>query len=135
MCLSVRFRIDIFKVLCPLGLLFIELMLLLGEMKQWYHPKCLFETFERARATTKIIDSTDEIDGFTDLNHEDKDLLKSLISDIAEKRANKGSKTPAKKSTPKSQTKSDSKPKTEAKHASAKAASPAKKPSPSKVRY
>lgn len=51
-----------------------------GEMKQWHHPKCIFETFERARATTKIIDSTDEIDGFADLNDDDKELIKTLIN-------------------------------------------------------
>jgi len=51
-----------------------------GEMKQWYHPKCLFETFEKARATTKIIDSSDEITGFSDLRDEDKEMVKGLIT-------------------------------------------------------
>ena len=36
--------------------------------------------FERARATTKIIDSPDELEGFTDLNDADKDLIKGLIA-------------------------------------------------------
>lgn len=49
-------------------------------MKQWHHPKCLFEVFERARATTKVIDSTDELAGFTDLNDADKDMIKGLIA-------------------------------------------------------
>ena len=55
-----------------------------GEMKQWHHPKCLFETFERARATTKIIESSDEIDGFTTLNDDDKQMIKDLIAGTVE---------------------------------------------------
>lgn len=109
-------------------------------MKQWFHPKCLFETFERARATTKIVDSSDEVDGFTDLNDEDKDLIKSLINDIAEKRANKGSKSAAKKPAAKGPPKSESKSPSVSKPVAAKAAktaSPAKsspaKSSPAKV--
>ncbi|XP_067951592.1 DNA ligase 3-like [Watersipora subatra] len=70
-------------------------------MKQWHHPKCLFEVFEKARATTKIIDTPDEIEGFSDLLTEDKEMLKALITDVAEKRANKGSKPAAKKATAK----------------------------------
>lgn len=93
-----------------------------GEMKQWYHPKCLFETFERARAATKIIESSDEVDGFTTLTDEDKELIKSLIGDIAEKRANKGSKSATKKpaaTAKKPATKSESKPASASKPAGA----------------
>jgi len=54
----------------------------IGEMKQWHHPKCLFEMFEKARATTKIIESTDEIEGFTDLTDEDKDMIKDLLKGL-----------------------------------------------------
>ena len=50
-----------------------------GEMKQYHHPACLFETFIRARAGTKIIEEADDIQGFTDLKQEDKDLLNQLI--------------------------------------------------------
>ena len=27
-----------------------------GEMKNYHHPACMFETFKKARATTKIIE-------------------------------------------------------------------------------
>ena len=50
-----------------------------GEMKQCYHPKCLFDTFIRARSTTKIIEEPDDMDGFLDLKQEDKDVLNKLI--------------------------------------------------------
>lgn len=53
-----------------------------GEMKQYYHIKCLFETFQRARATTKVIESTDDIDGFTGLTDDDKDLVVELIDGL-----------------------------------------------------
>ena len=53
-------------------------------MKQWHHPKCLFEMFERARATTKIIDSSDEIEGFTELTDDDKKLIKGLIAGMSQ---------------------------------------------------
>lgn len=50
-----------------------------GDMKQWFHPKCIFETFVRARATTKKIEDPDDAEGFYDLKDEDKDEIKKLI--------------------------------------------------------
>ena len=50
-----------------------------GEMKMYHHANCLFETFIRARATTKIIEEPEDIHGFDELNDEDKDMLKKLI--------------------------------------------------------
>ena len=50
-----------------------------GDMKQWFHPACIFETFVRARATTKKIEDPDDLDGFGDLKQEDKDVIKQLI--------------------------------------------------------
>lgn len=37
------------------------------EMKNYFHPECLFETLTRCRATTKVIDSPDDIEGFSEL--------------------------------------------------------------------
>lgn len=52
-----------------------------GEIKQYYHLKCLFETFAKAKATTKVIETVDEIEGFQQLEEADKkeiiDILKS----------------------------------------------------------
>lgn len=50
-----------------------------GDMKMYYHPKCLFETFLRVRATTKVIEELDDVEGFQDLNDSDKDLINDLI--------------------------------------------------------
>lgn len=50
-----------------------------GDMKQWFHPKCIFETFVKARATTKKIEEPEDAEGFGDLNQEDKDVIKQLI--------------------------------------------------------
>ena len=50
-----------------------------GDMKQWFHPSCIFETFLRARATTKKIEDPDDVDGFEDLKQEDKDTINQLI--------------------------------------------------------
>ncbi|XP_059161186.1 DNA ligase 3-like isoform X2 [Physella acuta] len=69
-----------------------------GEMKQWFHPSCLFETFVRARATTKKIEDPEDAEGFGDLEQEDKEVIKKLIEDY---QAKSGNKTPSKpKKTP-----------------------------------
>ncbi|BFZ23274.1 hypothetical protein BsWGS_26312 [Bradybaena similaris] len=64
-----------------------------GDMKQWFHPKCIFETFVKARATTKKIEEPEDAEGFGDLNQEDKDLIKQLIEDY---QTQAGSKPPPK---------------------------------------
>ena len=51
-----------------------------GVMKQYHHPKCMFETFIKARATTKIIEGPDDLEGFAELKDEDKDAIKALIA-------------------------------------------------------
>ncbi|KAM7435288.1 DNA ligase 3 [Porites harrisoni] len=56
-----------------------------GIMKQWYHVRCIFESLSRARATTKKIDSTDDLDGFEELNDDDQKEVKSLIKDLSSK--------------------------------------------------
>ena len=50
-----------------------------GEMKQYHHAECLFETFVKARATTKIIEELDDLQGFGDLEQADKDRIKRLL--------------------------------------------------------
>lgn len=56
-----------------------------GMMKQWYHVRCIFESLSRARATTKKIDSTDDLDGFEKLNDDDQKEIKGLIKDLSSK--------------------------------------------------
>ncbi len=53
-----------------------------GDMKQYHHPRCIFETFLRARATTKTIQDSDDLENYSVLNDDDKKLLKTLIDGI-----------------------------------------------------
>ncbi|XP_052447847.1 DNA ligase 3 [Carassius gibelio] len=64
-----------------------------GEMKEWYHVKCIFEKLEKARATTKKIDDITELEGWEELQDEDKLLINKHVSDLAAK----ASATPKKK--------------------------------------
>lgn len=50
-----------------------------GKSKQWFHLDCLFKAFETQRATTKKIESCDDIDGWDDLSELDKDLILEKI--------------------------------------------------------
>lgn len=81
------------------------------DMKQYFHTNCLFEMLFKARPTTKVIDETDEIEGFEDLNAEDQDEIKKLVDELAEKRSKDGpaepKKTPAKKKTEEKEEKGD----------------------------
>lgn len=68
-----------------------------GDMKQWFHPACIFMTFERTRATTKKIEDPDDLEGFADLNQEDKDMVLTLIKDsVTNAGSNEKKATPAK---------------------------------------
>ena len=53
-----------------------------GMMKQWYHVPCIFDSLSRARATTKKIDSTDDLDGFGNLKDDDQVKIVSLIKGL-----------------------------------------------------
>lgn len=46
----------------------------------WYHARCIFNTFTRARKTTRIIQSSDDLEGFDELRPEDKELLRRIIA-------------------------------------------------------
>lgn len=50
-----------------------------GDMKQFYHINCLFDSFKKSRSTTKIIESVDDIQNFDEINKIDKDLIISAI--------------------------------------------------------
>ncbi|KAM6983889.1 DNA ligase 3 isoform 2-T2 [Tautogolabrus adspersus] len=64
-----------------------------GEMKEWYHAKCIFEKLERARATTKKIEDITDLEGWEELQDEDKELINKHVSDLMAK----VSSTPKKK--------------------------------------
>ena len=52
------------------------------EMKVWYHCECIFETLQRARATTKKIETPADLEGFPSLQDTEKDQIKQLIKGI-----------------------------------------------------
>ncbi|XP_034762928.2 DNA ligase 3 isoform X2 [Acipenser ruthenus] len=58
-----------------------------GDMKEWYHVKCIFEKFEKARATTKKIEDITDLEGWEELQDEEKELINKHISDLAAKAA------------------------------------------------
>ncbi|XP_064425147.1 DNA ligase 3 isoform X2 [Latimeria chalumnae] len=66
-----------------------------GDMKEWYHVKCMFEKLERARATTKKIEDLTELEGWQELQDAERDLINQHITELA----NKTATTPKKKVT------------------------------------
>ncbi|XP_048822618.1 DNA ligase 3 [Lagopus muta] len=66
-----------------------------GDMKEWYHVKCMFEKLEKARATTKKIEDITDLEGWEELQDGEKELITNLISEATSKAAS----TPKKKAT------------------------------------
>uniref|UniRef100_A0A286XGE9 DNA ligase n=1 Tax=Cavia porcellus TaxID=10141 RepID=A0A286XGE9_CAVPO len=64
-----------------------------GDMKEWYHIKCMFEKLERARATTKKIEDLTELEGWEELEDSEKEQITQHIADLSSKAAG----TPKKK--------------------------------------
>ncbi|XP_075051138.1 DNA ligase 3 [Mixophyes fleayi] len=56
-----------------------------GDMKEWYHVKCMFEKLERARATTKKIDDITELEGWQELQDPEKDLINQHVKELSAK--------------------------------------------------
>jgi DNA ligase-3 len=50
-----------------------------AEMKQYHHIDCLFDSFKRAKATTKIIESADDIRDFALATDADKKKIVKAI--------------------------------------------------------
>jgi len=51
-----------------------------GDMKEWYHVKCIFEKLEKARATTKKIEDITDLEGWEELQDGEKELINKHIS-------------------------------------------------------
>uniref|UniRef100_A0A8C3AUS7 DNA ligase n=1 Tax=Cyclopterus lumpus TaxID=8103 RepID=A0A8C3AUS7_CYCLU len=51
-----------------------------GEMKEWYHVKCIFEKLEKARATTKKIEDITDLEGWEELEDQDKEIINKHVS-------------------------------------------------------
>ncbi|NXA03829.1 DNLI3 ligase, partial [Sapayoa aenigma] len=64
-----------------------------GDMKEWYHVKCMFEKLDKARATTKKIEDITDLEGWEELQDEEKELINKHISEAN----SKAGSTPKKK--------------------------------------
>ncbi|KAL0271537.1 UNVERIFIED_CONTAM: hypothetical protein PYX00_008599 [Menopon gallinae] len=51
-----------------------------GTMKMWHHIPCIFEVFAKQRATTKKIESPDDIGGWFDISEDDRQEIMSHFS-------------------------------------------------------
>lgn len=54
-----------------------------SDMTTWYHHDCIFNALSRAKASTKKIESTADLEGFDDLGEDDQQLVEALIEDFA----------------------------------------------------
>ncbi|CAF0902160.1 unnamed protein product [Rotaria sp. Silwood1] len=69
-------------------------------MKIYHHVQCMFDTFLHARATTKIIESSTDLDGWLNISPLDREIILEQIKRVQEAKANKpATKSPAKKTT------------------------------------
>lgn len=69
-----------------------------SEMKEWYHTDCMFESFQRARATTKKIEDAEDLEGFQELEQDDRKKILTKIHQLQESLTMKAkTKTTAKK--------------------------------------
>ena len=50
-----------------------------GEMKHYHHPACIFETFKKARATTKVIEDPSDLEGWQEVEEADKQTILKLM--------------------------------------------------------
>lgn len=69
-----------------------------GKMKQWYHIDCMFEVFQKQRATTKRIEGPDDIDGWDTIPDDDQKVILDKIKESNEEFYKKHGVTPEKKS-------------------------------------
>ncbi|XP_037027117.1 DNA ligase 3 [Bradysia coprophila] len=61
-----------------------------GLMKQWYHIDCLLDSFKTQRATTKTIETIDDISGWETIGDLDKDLIMEKLEQLPKFNKNSG---------------------------------------------
>lgn len=66
----------------------------------WYHARCIFNTFRRARQTTRIIESPEDLDGFGAILPEDQTMLRNIISGIEEANGGRKGRSTGSRNTP-----------------------------------
>lgn len=54
-----------------------------GKMKNWHHVNCMFEQFLKQRATTRRIESPDDLDGWDALSEDDKKVIIDKVKECA----------------------------------------------------
>ena len=52
-----------------------------GDITEWFHPRCMFETLIRGRALTRKIEDVDDITGFDKLPKADQDTIRALLAE------------------------------------------------------
>lgn len=53
-----------------------------GKMKNWHHTDCLFEAFKKQRATTKRIESEEDIIGFDSISSDEQNSIRDRIQQL-----------------------------------------------------
>ncbi|PAV65282.1 hypothetical protein WR25_13023 isoform C [Diploscapter pachys] len=72
------------------------------DMKQYHHVNCMFEVLHKSRITTKVIDSTDDLEGWDDIDEEQQEEVLGFLKELQEHRKKLAEdqgkkKTPAKR--------------------------------------
>jgi len=52
----------------------------------YYHCRCMFNTFERSRTTTRIIEHEDDLEGFENITEEQQSMIRRIIDGDADLR-------------------------------------------------
>ncbi|KAJ6638894.1 DNA ligase 3 [Pseudolycoriella hygida] len=66
-----------------------------GLMKQWYHIDCLLDSFKTQRATTKTIETIDDISGWETIGDLDKDFIMEKLEQLPKFNKNSGASNAA----------------------------------------
>lgn len=56
-----------------------------GDITEWFHPRCMFETIIRGRALTRKIEDVNDITGFDKLPKADQDTIRALLAEAKPK--------------------------------------------------
>ncbi|XP_066998316.2 DNA ligase 3 isoform X2 [Anabrus simplex] len=64
-----------------------------GPMKLWHHVECLFDVFSRQRATTARINSPDDIEGWDNLEEEDKEAILKFLPNVGAGTSKEGTRS------------------------------------------
>lgn len=66
-------------------------------MMMWYHARCIFNTFLRARKTTRVLESAEDLEGFESIAPEDQAMIRRIIAGNEDVRGARVRSTPQKR--------------------------------------